>query len=92
MSKNDRNRVTLKERRQLKIINFESLIIRVSLYNGHANLYMESYLKTVPPLCLTIRNILLIFVFPRINTIAMRSLSTAMEFWSGGTMKENTIN
>ncbi|XP_023321447.1 rho-associated protein kinase 1 [Eurytemora carolleeae] len=25
--------------------------------------------------------------FLRINTIAMRSLSTAMEFWSGGTMK-----
>ena len=23
----------------------------------------------------------------RINTIAMRSLSTAMEFWSNGTMK-----
>ena len=28
-----------------------------------------------------------LFVLIRINTIAMRSLSTAMEFWSNGTMK-----
>ena len=37
-----------------------------------------------------IRSVLLTLIFDfvcRINTIAMRSLSTAMEFWSSGTMK-----